>query len=137
VLVSSARAPNDPGWYFSGGALLTADWLRTPPDWLRCMAVTYPVLAPLPDWVLDPRFRPIEAVSGAGTLPIVLTRAGRERPAFAEAVEAFVGAAEACGARLEIIDVPNGQQSFDMLDHTDESRDAVQRAIDAVLVALT
>jgi dienelactone hydrolase len=32
-------------WFFSGGGLLLADWLRTPPDWLRCAAATYPLLA--------------------------------------------------------------------------------------------
>jgi dienelactone hydrolase len=118
-------------WFFSGAGLLVADWLRTPPDWLRCVAATYPVLAPPPDW--DARWRPAEAVASAGDLPIVLTRAGLERPAFAAAVTAFVDAASDCGARLEIIDVPNGQHGFDTLDHTAESRDAVSRALDSVL----
>jgi hypothetical protein len=35
--------------------------------------------------------------------------------------------------RLEIIDVPNGEHSFDLLDPTDESRKAVECAVDAVL----
>ncbi|MGH3395795.1 MAG: hypothetical protein ACRDPO_14005 [Streptosporangiaceae bacterium] len=56
-------------WFFSGGGLLLADWLRAPPDWLRCVAASYPLLAPLPDWTVDPRFRPAEAVGDAGTLP--------------------------------------------------------------------
>ncbi|MFC3960952.1 hypothetical protein [Nocardia jiangsuensis] len=30
---------------------------------------------------------------------------------------------------IEVIDVPNGQHSFDVLDHTDESRAAVERAV--------
>lgn len=124
-------------WFFSGGGLLMADWLRTPPDWLRCVAATYPVLAPLPDWEVDGRFRPVEAVAGVGALPIVLTRVGRERPQFAASVEAFTAAAGTSGARVEVIEVPNGQHGFDMLDHTDESRVAVERAIDAVLTALT
>jgi hypothetical protein len=118
-------------WFFSGGGLLTADWLRTPPPWLRCVAATYPWLVPPPDW--DDRFRPALAVAEAGDLPIVLTRAGLERPAFAAAVQVFVDAARACDARLEIIDVPNGQHAFDCLDHTDESRQAVTRALDSVL----
>ena len=63
----------------------------------------------------------------------MLTRAGLERPDFAAAVAAFVDAASDCGARLEIIDVPNGQHGFDTLDHTAESRDAVSRALDSVL----
>jgi dienelactone hydrolase len=124
-------------WFFSGGGLLCADWLRDPPGWLRCVALTYPVLAPLPGWVVDERFRPADAVSGAGTVPIVLTRVGRERPEIAPTVEPFVAAAGDCGARLDIIDVPNGQHAFDMLDHTDESRKAVERAIDSVLATLT
>jgi acetyl esterase/lipase len=123
-------------WFFSGGSLLLADWLRTRPEWLRCVAATYPLLGPLPGWPVDPRFRPAEAVAAAGSLPIVLTRVGRESPPIAATVEAFVAAARASGARLEIIDVPNGQHSFDVLDHTDESRKAVERALDAVLAAL-
>jgi dipeptidyl aminopeptidase/acylaminoacyl peptidase len=31
-------------WFFSGGGLLLADWLRQPPDWLRCLAASYPLL---------------------------------------------------------------------------------------------
>jgi acetyl esterase/lipase len=121
-------------WFFSGGGLILADWLRATPDWLRCVAATYPALAPLPGWEVDARFRPVEAVAGAGSLPIVLTRAGRDRPEIAPTVESFIAAAS--GARLEIIDVPNGQHGFDMLDHTDESRAAVNRALDTVLAYL-
>ncbi len=118
-------------WFFSGGGPLMSDWLRTPPEWLRCVAATYPVLAMPPE--VGPRFQPAQAVAEAGALPIVLTRVGLERPLIAATVEAFVTAAQACGARLEIIDVPNGQHSFDLLDHTDESREAVERAVDTVL----
>jgi acetyl esterase/lipase len=118
-------------WFFSGGGLLLADWLRTPPEWLRGVAATYPVLACPPEF--GSRFQPALAVAEAGALPIVLTRVGREDPRIAATVEAFVAAAQACGARLEIIDVPNGQHSFDLLDYTDESRQAVERAVDAVL----
>ena len=118
-------------WFFSGGGPLTADWLRTPPDWLRCVAATYPYLAAPPD--LEARFSPAQAVASAGDLPIVLTTVGLERPFVAATVTAFVDAAGASGARLEIIEVPNGQHGFDSLDHTDESRDAVSRALDLVL----
>lgn len=112
-------------WFFSGGGLLTSAWLRTPPAWLRCLAATYPLLGFLPDWPEDPRFRPAEAVKTAGDLPIVLTRVGLESPEVAATVEAFV-ATEPAG--LTIIDVPDGHHSFDCLDHTDQSRDAVRQA---------
>jgi acetyl esterase/lipase len=118
-------------WFFSGGSPLSADWLRTPPAWLRCVAATYPYLGAPPG--MEARFSPAEVVASAGDLPIVLTRVGLERPPVAATVTAFVEAANACGARLEIIDVPNGQHGFDSLDHTAESRDAVTRALDSVL----
>ena len=37
-------------WFFSGGGLLATEWLADPPPWLRCVALTYPVLAPPPGW---------------------------------------------------------------------------------------
>ena len=82
------------------------------------------------------RFLPAEAVTEAGDLPIVLTRVGREQPELATLVEAFVEAARACGTRLDIVDVPNGQHSFDILDHTDESCEAVKTAFEKVLSRL-
>jgi acetyl esterase/lipase len=120
-------------WAFSGGGLLLSDWLRTPPAWLRAVAASYPMLSAVPGFADDePRFRPAEAVATAGDLPIVLTRAGLEAAPFAAGVEAFVTAAMATDARLQIIDVPNGRHSFDILDDTDESRDAIEQALDAV-----
>lgn len=60
-------------WFFSGGGPITADWLGAPPAWLRCLAATYPILAPLPNWgMADSRFHPADAVADAGALPIVL-----------------------------------------------------------------
>jgi acetyl esterase/lipase len=123
-------------WFFSGGGLLLADWLRGPRDWLRCVALSYPLLAPLPGWTVDARFRPTEAVAAAGALPIVLTLVGRERPPIADTVEAFIAAARACKARLDVVDVPHGRHAFDVIDHTDESRLAVEHAFDAVLATL-
>lgn len=121
-------------WFFSGGGLLLSDWLRSSPSWLRCLAATYPLLAPLPGWPVDPAFRPVEVVAGSVTPPIVLTRAGLERPDVAAVVEEFVAAADS--ARLDLIDVPNGRHGFDMLDHTEESRSAVIQAFDTVLAHL-
>ncbi|BCY07352.1 alpha/beta hydrolase [Actinoplanes sp. L3-i22] len=118
-------------WFYSGSGLFAADWFREPPSWLRVVAMSYPVLAPLPGWPADPRFDPITAVADAGDLPIVLTRVGQENPAFAGAVEAFVAAA--AKANLEIVDLPDGHHSFDMKDDNDTSRAAIERAIGLVL----
>ncbi|MFI5477357.1 alpha/beta hydrolase [Streptomyces cacaoi] len=125
-------------WFFSGGGLLTADWLREPPAWLRCLAASYPILAPLPNWGLsDSRFRPARAVTHAGALPVVLLRAGRETPEIAATVEAFVTASKDCGAHLELVDVPNGHHGFETLDATEETRSALRHAMRSVVTHLT
>lgn len=120
-------------WYFSGGGLLSADWLAAPPPWLRCLAATYPILAPLPNWGLIDRFRPAAAVRTAGRLPIVLTRVGLESAGIATTVEEFLTAAKECEAEVEVIDIPLAHHGFETTDHTEQARHAVDRAVRAVL----
>jgi acetyl esterase/lipase len=125
-------------WFFSGGGLLSADWLTKPPAWLRCLAASYPILAPLPNWgLIGSRFHPARAVTHAGPLPIVLLRAGRETPEVAATVEAFVTAAKDCGAHLELVDVPNGHHGFETLDAPEETRSALHHAMRSVVTHLT
>lgn len=123
-------------WHFSGGGVLIADWLRDPPMWLRCIALSYPRLAPRSGLEVSDRFRPIDAISEGSDIPILLTRAGREDPEIAGTVEAFLAAARASQIDVEVIDVPQGQHGFDMLDHTDESRTAVMQGMDWVVTQL-
>jgi acetyl esterase/lipase len=114
-------------WFFSGGGLMAADWLRESPSWLRCVAASYPMLG-------TPPGRPAEPVEG--TIPVVLTRVGLERAPIAATVEAFIAAANAAGIPLTVVDVPHGHHSFDIVDDTDESRAAVEEAFAAVLAHL-
>lgn len=121
-------------WFFSAGGLLSADWLAAPPPWLRCVAATYPVLAPLPNWGLAAsRFRPVAALHGASTPPVVLTRVGRERPEIAVTVEEFLSAAKDAGADVEVVDVPDGGHGFETTDHGAQARGAVEHAMRTVL----
>ncbi|MFJ4832117.1 alpha/beta fold hydrolase [Streptomyces sp. NPDC088747] len=125
-------------WFFSGGGPLTAHWLGAPPSWLRCLVATYPILAPLPNWgMAGSRFHPAAAVARAGTLPIVLTRIGRELPEIAATVEEFLAAAKDSGAHVEVVDVPHGRHGFESLDPTEESRQAVHHAMRSVRAHLT
>ncbi|ONH29507.1 hypothetical protein BL253_16720 [Pseudofrankia asymbiotica] len=114
-------------WFFSGGGPLSADWLAAPPPWLRCVALTYPILA-LPGSEKT-RFNAVAALSTVPTVPILLTRVGHEYPEAARTQDAFVDAAGANGVALHVIEVPGGQHGFDSLDHTDESRAAVTEAM--------
>jgi dienelactone hydrolase len=124
-------------WFFSGGGLLTTDWLRNPPSWLTCIALTYPVLDTVPEWGVDPHVDPVDAVRSVGQLPILLTKVGRERPEFIAGVDAFITAAAEAEAELDIIDLPKGTHGFDMFDDSPASRDAVTTAIEWVLTTTT
>ncbi|MGK4582988.1 alpha/beta hydrolase [Kitasatospora sp. HPMI-4] len=121
-------------WFFSAGGLLSADWLAAPPSWLRCVAATYAMLAPMPAWGLgESRFRPVAALPSAGGLPIVLTRVELDIPEIAATAEEFLTAAKDCGADVEVIDVPLGHHGFETTDHTEEARAAVEHAMRSVL----
>jgi len=123
-------------WFFSGGGLLSAHWLAAPPAWLRCVAASYPLLSPLPNWDVDSRFRPATAVAGAGRLPIVLTRVEREQAEISATITQFLAAARASGVVVDVIDVPDGHHGFETIDHTDQARHAVKAAVDSVLAHL-
>ncbi|MFD6291099.1 alpha/beta hydrolase [Streptomyces sp. NPDC060205] len=126
-------------WIFSGAGLLAADWIAAPPPWLRCLAFTYPILAPLPGWgAVGPRFDPVGALrAAAGTMPpVVLTRAGLETPQIAATVREFTTAADETKAPVEIIDVPHGRHGFETDEPTDASREAVLRAVRTVFARL-
>ncbi|QMU72936.1 alpha/beta hydrolase [Streptacidiphilus sp. P02-A3a] len=130
-------------WFFSGAGLLLADYLTTPAPWLRCLAATYPILAPLPGWTgVDPRFQPASALPDSAPPPIVLTRAGLESPEIAETVDVFLAVAKDTGAAVEVIDVPHGHHGFESramdggLHYEEESRQAVLSAMQAVLTRL-
>ncbi|MFG1909600.1 hypothetical protein [Kribbella sp. NPDC048928] len=122
-------------WFFSGAGPLASPFLHSPPEWLRCVALTYPVLGDS-ELVTVRGTHPVEAVAGAGKLPVVMTVVGHELPDVAPTQPPFVEAARAAGVRLQLIDVPNGRHGFDVLDHTDESRAAVTAALDAVTALL-
>ncbi|WP_104817061.1 alpha/beta hydrolase [Kitasatospora sp. MMS16-BH015] len=121
-------------WFFSGGSLLSARWLAEPPSWLRVVALTYPVLAPLPSWgMVDRRYRPVEALPGAGELPIVLTTVELEQPELAGTVDKFRAAAAENGSRVELVEVPGGHHGFETLDGPELVRWAVDTSVQAVL----
>jgi dienelactone hydrolase len=144
-------------WYWCAGGPLVSDWLRTPPEWLRCLALTYPSLGSRPGLVMPSRFEPHEALAEAGNLPpILLSRAALEAPHVAGTVERFVAAAEKHQVPLEIIDVATGFHGFDIVDYAaekvgsvppdavrpdfatsvEESRAAVHKALNFVLETL-
>ncbi|MFG1908910.1 nuclear transport factor 2 family protein [Kribbella sp. NPDC048928] len=118
-------------WFFSGAGLLAGEWLDSRPDWLRFVALSYPLLATPPG--VDDLVTAADVIGNLKDLPVLLTRAGLEREELAGPVAEFVSAG---GTALDIIDVPKGHHGFDMLDHTEESRAAVTKALDWAIAHL-
>ena len=118
-------------WGFSGAGMLLGPWVSESPAWLRGVAASYPACRPLeetPPGVHVP-IALADAVADAGDLPLLLTRVGLERPEIVPTVAEFVAAADAAGAALDVIDVPQGHHGFDQVDPGEESQHAVQAAL--------
>lgn len=117
-------------WFFSGGGGLAADWLRTPPTWLRGIAWTYPVLVPPPDWPGDgPRFDCSRAITDAPELPKLLVRVSDEYPSFKDTQDAVVEAARTSASKLDIIDVPRASHGYEAHGYQETSRHLTTEAM--------
>lgn len=144
VMRAIAAAQSDPRvdggrvavWAFSGGGPLVSPLLRKPPAWLRCIALSYPVLTSRPARELPAGFLPIEALTPS-RLPVVLTRVGLESPPLASGVAAFLARAEELGEVIDVVDVPHGHHGFDLTDPGLESTGAVTRALSLVTAAIS
>lgn len=124
-------------WFFCVGGGLAADWLANPPDWLGCVAWTYPVLVPPPDWSGDrERFDVVTAAASAPTLPKLLLRVGDEYEYFAQTQDDFVDSVREHGGELEVIDLPEAEHGFEHLGYSGRSRDGVDRAMQWVVNTL-
>ena len=113
-------------WFFSGAGLLVGEWLQRGPSWLRAIAASYPLLS-------APQLEPVSATEQASkglSVPVLLTRVGRDREGFAELNDKFLAAAAEGGADADVIDVPDGRHGFDILDHSAQSRAAVRKGLD-------
>jgi acetyl esterase/lipase len=100
-------------WAFSAGASLVSPWLSSPPEWLRCVAMSYPVIAP------------VHRVAAS----LVVTQVEYEQPEIQAAVDLLL--MQAAGP-LELITVAGAQHGFDFLDSRPNSADAVRRAMRTV-----
>ena len=117
-------------WFFSGGGPLAFPVLAGASSWLRCVALTYPLLPTeeIPGW---PSLS--DALRGLGDTPLVLTLVEHELPAFVAGQQALL---EARPAGLTTIDVPAAQHGFDAGPDTEHGRAAVLRALAEVTTCL-
>ncbi len=113
-------------WFFSGGGPLAYPVLAAGHEWLRCVALTYPLLPTedIPGW---PSMS--DALRGMGSTPVVLTVVEDELPDFVAGQRALLAAPP---AGMTTIEVPPAQHGFDTGPGTEHGRAAVVAALDAV-----
>jgi acetyl esterase/lipase len=134
-------------WAFSGGGTQLAPPLTDPDPAVRCLVGYYPLLdlridlgpvaaliAEIPAAVLT-RFSPAACVALAPPRPrppLLLARAGRDRPFINDGLDGFVQAALAAGVELELLNHASGQHGFDVLDDDERSRAIIRRTLEFI-----
>jgi dienelactone hydrolase len=68
-------------------------------------------------------------VDGRDVPPLLLARAGLDRPVFNEAIDRFAAEAIHRGAAVDLLTHPHGQHGFDVLDDDDRSREIIARTL--------
>jgi acetyl esterase/lipase len=127
-------------WTCSGGpppALRRA--LRDRPTYVRCAVVYYGVLDVR--WVagrfpgLSPgyldAFSPVTALDRdpRSLPPLLVARAGRDRPLLNDALDRFVAAALAANAPVTVLNHPTGRHAFDVLDDVPRTHEIVRATL--------
>lgn len=109
-------------WFFSGGGPLSYPFLASPPPWLRCVELTYPVL-PGPGTAGWPD--PQDAVAGIESVPTYLTLVEHEIPDFVEGQQNFVSLAQNVLSKVHVVaDASHGFDATQDAPHTREAVDA-------------
>jgi dienelactone hydrolase len=118
-------------WAFSGGGPLLASVLAEREPHVRAAVSYYAFLGPPTKSPPEPRLSGLEQVKmgGAPLPPLLIARAGRDDPALNASVDAFVTAALASGATIDLLAHPTGRHGFDIYDDDDRSRAVIRRTV--------
>jgi acetyl esterase/lipase len=128
-------------WAFSGGGPFLGPLLTARPAWLRCLLSYYavldlrPVKDRIPGGLSDEalqRFSPVACLPAGGYdgPPVLIARAGRDQPWLNATVDDFVHRALAANVPLDLMNHPQGQHGFDILDDDARSREILARTLD-------
>jgi acetyl esterase/lipase len=127
-------------WAFSGGGPFVSMFLRAPQPYVRCLVAYYALLdlQPLIPHLADVvsvatlrQFSPLDALQqgSAPDLPLLVARAGKDRVEMNETIDAFVQAALAANLPLDLLNHPQGQHAFDILDNDERSHAIIEHTI--------
>ncbi|HEX6508394.1 MAG TPA: prolyl oligopeptidase family serine peptidase [Chloroflexota bacterium] len=113
--------------------------LRDRPGWVRCIVIHYGVMdlqperARLPETVSDETLREFSPISYLGNdvdlPPMLISRAGLDRPELNASLERFVARAVATGVSLDYLNHPTGHHAFDIVDDVPRSHAIIRRTL--------
>ena len=114
-------------WAFSGGGVVLSQFLADLPENIRAVAANYAAL--------DASVKEFSASAqvSAATKPIpplCVVRSGLDQPQLNATIDAFVAAALAKGAPLELYNHESGHHGFEIEDDNDRTRYVLKRTLD-------
>lgn len=130
-------------WAFSAGVPLGM-WaaMRGAPEYVRAIVAYYGVMD------LDPMREVLQGVSeetirefsaltylreyGDRLPPTLIAKAGKDNALLNESIDRYVEEARTIGARVELLEHPDGRHGFDTLNDDDRSREIIRRTLDFV-----
>jgi acetyl esterase/lipase len=138
-------------WAFSGGGPFLAATLRTPPAYMRCLVAYYTVMDLRPLAAAEGvgshlaaetlrRFSPVAAMEeardaeahGSASPPLLVARAGQDNPSLNKQLDAFVQAALAANAPLDLLNHPAGYHSFDARNDDARTQQIISHTLDFI-----
>lgn len=110
------------------------------PSGVRCIVLLYAYLnllhmwAEIPESVTDEdarQFSPLYQLAGhPHDLPMLIVRAGRDRPVITDSIDQFTTEAIARNVPIEFINYPDGRHGFDIRDDNETSRAIIRTALE-------
>lgn len=106
--------------------------LRERPEYVRCVAVYYGLLDVPPDSAREySALHVLEELRDTNTVPPMLViRAGRDRPQFNDSIDRFLQSALRRDVSVELFNHPEGEHAFDVRNDGPRTREAIARTID-------
>jgi acetyl esterase/lipase len=111
--------------------------LRERPSCVHCLVVYYGLLD-VPD---APRYSAVATLEDAAevhaTLPMLIVRAGQDRPHFLASIDRFIAVALSRNVPFELINHAEGEHAFEGRTDTPRTREAIARTLDFLRWHLT
>lgn len=118
-------------WHFSGGGRMAGRVLQEDSP-VHCVALTYSILS-FGDGDADPKIAPYSAVVQAKQRadkfpPVLVVRAGSDSQVLNDSIAAFMRESLSRNAPVTLINYPQGDHGFEVLNDTEETRSVLRQS---------